>query len=124
MPARSPLSFANLLAFLACSLINLDKLEFALAYIMGDASKKSYKPPSARGIRSDCSIQFSGAESINEQIAMLTSHINTRENKQKLIADSLNNQALKTTMEEVASQELSFEVGLLVEATVKKQKKT
>ena len=82
--------------------------------------KKSYRPSSTREIRSDCSIQFSGAESINEQIAMLTSHINTLKNKQKLIADSLNDQTLKTTMAEVVSQALSSEVGPLVEASVKK----
>jgi hypothetical protein len=71
-------------------------------------------------MRSDCSIQYSGAESINEQITMLTSHINTLKNKQKLIADSLNDQNLKSTMAEVVSEALSNEVGSLVEASVKK----
>lgn len=87
---------------------------------MGDNSKKSYRPPSHREMRSDCSIQYSGAESINEQITMLTSHINTLKNKQKLIADSLNDQNLKSTMAEVVSEALSNEVGSLVEASVKK----
>ena len=49
------------------------------------------------------------------QIALLTSHLNTLKNKQKL-----NDQTLKTTMAEVVSQALSTEVGPLVEASVKK----
>ena len=81
---------------------------------MGDTSKKSYRP-NTREMRSDCSIQFSGTESINDQIALLTSHLNTLKNKQKL-----NDQTLKTTMAEVVSQALSTEVGPLVEASVKK----
>ena len=51
---------------------------------------------------------------------MLTSHINTLKNKKKLIPNSL---TLKTTMAEVVSQELSSEVGPLVEPSVKKLEK-
>jgi len=119
VPARRSLVFA-VLFFLACSLISLVQLEYTLAYIMSDTSKKSCIPPSTKEMRSGCSIQSSCAESINEQIAMLTSHINSLKNKQKLIAESLNNQSLKTTMAEVVSQALSSEVGPLVEASVKK----
>ena len=50
--------------------------------------------------------------------------VNTLKNKKKLILNSLNNQTLKNTMAEVVSQELSSEVGPLVEPSVKKLKKT
>ena len=46
--------------------------------------------------------------------------MNTLNNKQKIIADSLNDQTLKSAMAEVVNEELSAEAGSLVKASVKK----
>jgi len=52
-------------------------------------------------------------------MTILSLHISTLQNKQKLTADSLNDQTLKSTME-VVSEAQSTEVGSLVDISVKK----
>jgi hypothetical protein len=59
--------------------------------------KSQLKPP--RELRSDSSIQFSGSKSVSEQLLMLTNHINSIKIKHKMLADSLQPDNLKSSVE-------------------------
>ena len=82
--------------------------------------KGQIKPP--RELRSDSSLQFSGSESVSEQILMLTSHMNNIKIKHKILADSLHPDSLKSSVKGLLDGLILAKISTQVDEAVTKMK--
>jgi len=82
--------------------------------------KSQLKPP--RELRSDSSIQFSGSESVSEQLLMLTNHINSIKIKHKMLADSLQPDNLKSSVKGLLDDLILAKISSQVDEAVVKMK--
>ena len=82
--------------------------------------KSQLKPP--RELRSDSSIQFSGSESVSEQLLMLTNHINSIKIKHEMLADSLQPDNLKSSVKGLLDDLILAKISSQVDEAVVKMK--